>query len=49
MGFLALGLVPVDRDLLTVDGEARKPHEVYRKVRAVKLAVLAAAEAVPEG
>jgi hypothetical protein len=29
-------------DLLTVDGEVREPEEVYRKVSAVKLTVLAA-------
>lgn len=29
------------QDLLTVDGELKEPHEVYRKVSAVKLAVLA--------
>ena len=29
-------------DLLTVDGQVRAPHEVYRKVSAVKLSVLAA-------
>jgi glutamate synthase domain-containing protein 3 len=34
-------------DLLTVDGVRRSPGEVYRKVRAVKLAVLAA-ESIPE-
>ena len=34
-------------DLLTVDGIQRSPLEVYRKVRAVKLAVLAA-ESIPE-
>jgi glutamate synthase domain-containing protein 3 len=33
--------------LLTVDGARRSPLEVYRKVRAVKLAVLAA-ESIPE-
>jgi glutamate synthase domain-containing protein 3 len=32
--------ISVDRDLLTVDGEKRRPEEVYRKVRAVKLSVL---------
>jgi hypothetical protein len=30
------------QDLLTVDGQAREPREVYRKVGAVKLSVLAA-------
>jgi hypothetical protein len=33
--------VPID-ELLTVDGELRRPEEVYRKVSAVKLQVLAA-------
>lgn len=31
-------------DLLTVDGQVREPHEVYRKVSAVKLSVLAGSE-----
>jgi glutamate synthase domain-containing protein 3 len=31
-------------DLLTVDGQARSPQEVYRKVSAVKLSVLAGSE-----
>ena len=39
--------ISIERDLLTVNGEARSPGEVYRKVRAVKLAVLAKME-VPE-
>ena len=39
--------ISVERDLLTVDGEYREPHRVYRKVSAVKLAVLAKIE-VPE-
>ena len=39
--------ISIERDLLTVDGVSRPPREVYRKVRAVKLAVLAA-EGVPE-
>jgi hypothetical protein len=30
---------------LTVDGELRRPEEVYRKVQAVKLAILAKMEA----
>jgi hypothetical protein len=34
--------ISVDEDLLTVDGEKRPPEKVYRKVRAVKLSVLAA-------
>jgi len=33
--------ISVERDLLTVDGKPRAPAEVYRKVRAVRLAVLA--------
>jgi len=37
----------VERDLLAVDGELRKPSEVYRKGQAVKLAVLAGQD-VPE-
>ena len=32
--------ISVARDLLTVNGEKRRPEEVYRKVRAVKLSVL---------
>jgi len=39
--------ISVDRDLLTVDGVRRAPQDVYRKVGAVKLAVLAKEE-VPE-
>jgi glutamate synthase domain-containing protein 3 len=39
--------ISIDRDLLTVDGLRRPPREVYRKVRAVRLAVLAK-ELVPE-
>jgi hypothetical protein len=31
-------------DLLTVDGKLRAPEEVYRKVSAVKLSVLAGSE-----
>jgi glutamate synthase domain-containing protein 3 len=31
-------------DLLTVDGEVRAPHDVYRKVSAVKLSVLSGSE-----
>jgi glutamate synthase domain-containing protein 3 len=34
--------IEVERDLLTVEGERRRPQEVYRKVRAVKLSVLSA-------
>ncbi|OGP70692.1 MAG: glutamate synthase, partial [Deltaproteobacteria bacterium RBG_13_58_19] len=32
--------ISIEGHLLTVDGELRPPHEVYRKVQAVKLAVL---------
>ncbi|MFC1964953.1 glutamate synthase [Chloroflexota bacterium] len=39
--------ISIEWDLLTVDGEHRSPSEIYRKVRAVKLAVLAKVE-VPE-
>ena len=39
--------ISIERDLLTVDGKQRAPGEVYRKVRAVKLGVLAK-EMVPE-
>jgi len=39
--------ISIDRDLLTVDGVRRAPEDVYRKVSAVKLAVLAKEE-VPE-
>ena len=39
--------VSIEDDLLTVNGERRSPGEVYRKVSAVKLAVLAKME-VPE-
>ena len=39
--------IDIDKDLLTVNGELRSPEKVYRKVRAVKLAVLAK-QAVPE-
>jgi glutamate synthase domain-containing protein 1/glutamate synthase domain-containing protein 3 len=39
--------ISIDDDLLTVDGQRRPPQEVYRKVRAVKLAVLAK-ELIPE-
>ncbi len=35
------------QDLLTVDGQAKAPQEVYRKVSAVKLSVLAGTE-IPE-
>ena len=33
--------ISIERDLLTVAGRKRSPREVYRKVRAVKLKVLA--------
>jgi len=33
--------IEIERDLLTVDGVRKAPREVYRKVRAVRLAVLA--------
>ena len=39
--------ISIDRDLLSVDGQRRQPSEVYRKVRAVPLAVLAKS-GVPE-
>ncbi|MDY6892996.1 MAG: glutamate synthase [Chloroflexota bacterium] len=39
--------ISIERDLLTVDGNLRSPGEVYRKVRAVKLAVLTKI-AIPE-
>jgi hypothetical protein len=39
--------ISVEDDLLTVDGVKKSPAEVYRKVRAVSLAVLAKAY-VPE-
>jgi glutamate synthase domain-containing protein 1/glutamate synthase domain-containing protein 3 len=39
--------IQIDRDLLTVDGVLKTPSEVYRKVQAVKLAVLAK-QTVPE-
>jgi glutamate synthase domain-containing protein 1/glutamate synthase domain-containing protein 3 len=39
--------ISIERDLLTVNGEPRPPEQVYRKVRSVKLAVLAK-QAVPE-
>jgi hypothetical protein len=32
--------ISIDEDLLTVNGVKRKPSEVYRTIRAVKLAVL---------
>ena len=36
--------ISLEKHLLTVDGEQRPPEEVYRKVQAVKLAVLARVE-----
>lgn len=36
--------IRIERDLLTVDGKLRKPEEVFRKVQAVKLAILAHVE-----
>ncbi len=39
--------IRIEEDLLTVDGRIRSPGEVYRKVQAVRLAVLAK-EGVPE-
>jgi glutamate synthase domain-containing protein 1/glutamate synthase domain-containing protein 3 len=39
--------ISIERDLLTVDGVRKPPQQVYRKVKAVKLAVLAK-EAIPE-
>jgi len=39
--------ISIEQDLLSVDGGVRPPQEVYRKVRAVKLGVLAK-QSVPE-
>lgn len=39
--------ISIRNDLLSVDGIPRAPHELYRKVRAVKLAVLSS-ESIPE-
>jgi glutamate synthase domain-containing protein 1/glutamate synthase domain-containing protein 3 len=36
--------ISLEKHLLTVDGEVRPPEEVYRKVQAVKLAILAHVE-----
>ena len=36
--------ISIEKDLLTVEGRLRKPQEVYRKVRAVKLDVLTEVE-----
>jgi glutamate synthase domain-containing protein 1/glutamate synthase domain-containing protein 3 len=36
--------ISIENDLLSVDGKIRKPEEVYRKVGAVKLSVLARVE-----
>jgi len=33
--------ISIEKDLLTVDGKKRKPEQIYRKVKAVGLAVLA--------
>jgi hypothetical protein len=32
--------ISIEKDLLTVEGEGRKPEEVYRTISAVKLSVL---------
>ncbi|MBI4797617.1 MAG: glutamate synthase [Desulfarculus sp.] len=40
--------ISIEDDLLMVNGQRRSPLEVYRKVGAVKLAVLAKQEALPE-
>jgi glutamate synthase domain-containing protein 3 len=34
--------ISLEEDLLTVNGEKRKPERVYRKIRAIRLSVLAA-------
>jgi hypothetical protein len=39
--------ISIENDLLTVDGKRLPPHQVYRKVSARKLAVLAK-ESVPD-
>jgi glutamate synthase domain-containing protein 3 len=39
-----LFMISVERDLLTVDGQKQGPEKVYRKVKAVKLSVLASTE-----
>jgi len=36
--------ISIEKDLLTVDGVAKNPEEIYRKIRAVKLAVLTEVE-----
>ena len=36
--------ISIENDLLSVEGEQRSPEQVYRKVQAVKLAVLAKAD-----
>jgi glutamate synthase domain-containing protein 3 len=36
--------IQIERDLLTVDGTLKQPDEVFRKVQAVKLAILAKVE-----
>jgi len=40
--------ISIDRDLLTVNGERKNPGQVYRKVKAVQLAVLTGATKAPE-
>jgi len=32
--------ISIEKDILTVDGQLRKPSEVYRRVKAVQLSVL---------
>lgn len=39
--------ISIQKDLLTIDGIPKPPNEVYRKVRAIKLAVLSS-ESIPE-
>jgi len=36
--------ISLEEDLLTVNGEKRKPERVYRKIRAIRLSVLAASQ-----
>lgn len=36
--------ISIENDLLVIDGEKKPPQEVYRKVRAIKLAVLTEVE-----
>jgi glutamate synthase domain-containing protein 3 len=40
--------ISIEKDLLTVDGKKRSPDKVYRKVKAVQLAVLTGADKTPE-